>query len=49
MNSKAYNANLQEGNIITKVDDTNVALASHAYVMQLIEKGGDNITLTVLR
>ena len=49
MNSKSYYAGLEEGDIITHVNGKDLRLSSHANAMQMVEAGGDNITIVILR
>lgn len=49
VNSKSYNAGLLEGDVIMACNDENLRLASHHLAMRMIERAGDNLTLTVLR
>lgn len=49
VNSKAYNAGLDEKDIITYVGDKDVSCLKHKDVMRAVEQGGDNLTLTILR
>jgi len=38
-----------EGDIISKVNNEDVSLATSGYVNRVVSEGGDNITLEVIR
>lgn len=49
VNSKAYYAGLEDGDILMAVNDRDIGLATYTGATRLIEEAGDNLYVTVIR